>query len=133
MPRPRSRDYALPPRTIRALERVFGEPVHHVRIVEHSRRARLHLGMTATTRPNLILLNCSGEAFASRPDLVLHEFFHVLRQWQPGRLTRTGYVLESARRGYRGNRYELETIAFVAENLDRFTRLLRGEPDVYEA
>ncbi len=132
MPRPRSHVYRLPVRIRRALERVFGEPVEHVQIVENSRYARLHLGMRATTRPNRILLSMSGDEFVRHPELVLHEFFHVLRQWQPRRLTRTAYVLESARRGYRANRFEVEANAFVAEHLDRFRHLTRGDDDVIE-
>jgi hypothetical protein len=132
MPRPRSHAFQLPARVRRALERVFGEPVDHVQIVEHSRYARMHVGMRATTRPNRILLTMSGEEFVRHPELVLHEFFHVLRQWQPRRLTRTAYVLESARRGYRANRFEVEANAFVADNLDRFRRLLRGDDDVIQ-
>jgi hypothetical protein len=113
----------------RALERTFGEPVDHVEIVEHSRYARLHRGCSATTRPNRILLAIGGDEFVRRPDLVLHEFFHVLRQWQPRRLTRTRYVLESARRGYWHNRFEVEARDFVDAELHRFKRLLRGDHD----
>jgi hypothetical protein len=133
MPRPRSRPFELPARVRAALERVFGERVDHVLIVEHSRYARLHLGMRATTRPNRILLTTSGDEFVRHPDLVLHEYFHVLRQWQPRRLSRAAYVLESARRGYRENRFEVEANAFVAANVERFRRLLRGEGDGIEA
>jgi hypothetical protein len=43
-----------------ALERVFGEPVNDVVVIEHSRYARAHLGTLATTRPNRILLAISG-------------------------------------------------------------------------
>lgn len=130
MPKPRpTRRYTLPPAMLRALERTFGERVDHVEIVEHSRWARLHPGCSATTRPSRILLAIGGDEFAARPDLVLHEFFHVLRQWQPRRLTRTRYVLESARRGYWENRYEVEAREFVDAELGRFRRLLRGEHD----
>jgi hypothetical protein len=126
MPRPRSRPYVLPARVRTALERVFGERVDHVIVVEHSRYASLHAGMRATTRPNRILLTGSGDDFVRHPDLLLHEYFHVLRQWQPRRLTRTAYVLESVRRGYRENRFEVEANAFVAEHLARYTQLLQG-------
>lgn len=129
MPKPRTRRYVLPPALRRALERTFGEPVDHVEIVEHSRWAQLHRGCSATTRPNRILLAIGGDDFAARPDLVLHEFFHVLRQWQPRRLTRTRYVLESARRGYWSNRYEVEAREFVAAELAQFRRLLKGARD----
>lgn len=39
-----------------ALEHLFGESVRHVCVIEHSLYARLHLGATATTRRNRILL-----------------------------------------------------------------------------
>jgi hypothetical protein len=123
MPRPRR--FTLPAHVRRALERTFDEPVDHVVVVEHSRYARLHAGMRATTRPNRILLTGSGEDFVRHAELVLHEYFHVLRQWQPRRLTRTAYVLESVRRGYRDNRFEVEANEFVAANVARFVALLR--------
>lgn len=126
MPRPRR--YVLPARVRDALEHTFGERVDHVVVVEHSRYARLHAGMRATTRPNRILLTGSGDDFVRHADLVLHEYFHVLRQWQPRRLTRTAYVIESVRRGYRANRFEVEANAFVAEHLVRFAGMLeRGD------
>lgn len=125
MPRPRFRRYELPEPVRRALERVFGESVAHVRIVENSWYARVHAGMRATTRPSRILLNMSGSDFVRDPELVLHEYFHVLRQWQPRRLTRARYVLESARNGYSNNRFEVEANQFVAEHAPRFRQLLR--------
>jgi hypothetical protein len=127
MSRPRTRRYTLAPALRRALEHTFGERVDHVEIVEHSRWAKLHRGCAATTRPNRILLAIGGDEFVRRPDLVLHEYFHVLRQWQPRRLTRTRYVLESVRRGYWKNRYEVEAREFVAAELARFRRLVRAD------
>ena len=47
-------------------------------------------------------------------DLVLHEYFHVLRQWQPRRLTIWKYLKESASNGYWQNCYEIEARAFAA-------------------
>ena len=129
MPRPRARRYVLAEPVRRALERVFGEAVDHVEIVEHSRYARLHLGMRATTRPRRILLAGGGDEFARDPELVLHEYFHVLRQWQPRRLTRLRYLLESARRGYVGNAFEIEAREFARANAARFRRLLRSARD----
>ena len=89
-----------PPEPLRAaLQEIFGEPVDHVRVIEYSFYARLHLGARATTRRNRILLRDSAAAFWRDPDLVLHEYFHVIRQWQPRRLTIWRYVVESLRRG----------------------------------
>ena len=70
-----------PPEPLRAaLQQIFGEPIDHVRVIEHSLYARLHFGARATTRRNRILLRDSASAFWREPDLVLHEYFHVLRR-----------------------------------------------------
>jgi hypothetical protein len=119
------RRYALPPPVTAALERVFAEPVGGVIVIEHSRYARLHRGMCATTRPNRILLAMSGAAFVADHELLLHEYFHVLRQWRTEQLTRWRYVVESTRRGYWDNRYELEAREFAAAAMEKYRRYLR--------
>jgi hypothetical protein len=80
--------------------------------------------MAATTRAGRILLRGPAAAFCADPELLLHEFYHVLRQWQPKRLSIWRYLWESLRRGYWHNAFELETREFVAENLPRFRVLL---------
>jgi len=85
----------------------------------------LHRGMCATTRPNRILLAMSGAAFVADHELLLHEYFHVLRQWRTARLTRWRYVVESVRRGYWDNRYELEAREFAAGATEQYLRYLR--------
>jgi hypothetical protein len=119
-----ARAQRLPERLRAALHEIFGEPVDHVRVVENSFYARLHLGARATTRRNRILLRDSAAAFWSDPDLVLHEYFHVLRQWQPRRLTIWRYLVESLRRGYRLNRFEIEAREFAATHAPRLQELL---------
>ena len=104
-----------PPEPLRsALHEIFGEPVDHVRVIERSMYARLHLGAAATTRRNRSLLRDSAATFWCDPELVLHEYFHVLRQWQPRRLTIWRYLVESLYRGYWLNRYEIEARQFAA-------------------
>jgi hypothetical protein len=114
----------LPESVAGALEQVFAEPVGGVIVIEHSRYARLHRGACATTRPNRILLAMSGAEFVADPDLLLHEFFHVLCQWGTGHLTRCRYVVESARCGYWNNRYEREAREFAAGAVARYRRYL---------
>lgn len=97
-----------------ALREVFGESVDHVRVIENSLYARMHFGARATTRRGRILLRGSAKDFWNDPELVLHEYFHVLRQWQPRRLTIWRYLKESVRFGYWRNRYEIEARAFAA-------------------
>lgn len=118
------RRYVVPLKTRLALERIFEAPVESVIVIENSLYARAHRGMSATTRPNRILLAMSGAEFAANPQLLLHEYFHVVRQWRPGHLTRWRYLIESARRGYRANRFEKEAREFAAAVRERFDQYL---------
>lgn len=113
-----------PARVLAALHDIFGEDAASVRVVERSAYARLHRGARATTRRNRILLRDSADSFWCDPELILHEYFHVLRQWRPGRLTIARYLVEWLRRGYWRNRFEIEARAFAAEHRDRLHRLL---------
>lgn len=105
-----------------ALRAVFGTSVDEVEIFEHSWFARLHGRATATTRRNRIYLRGSAQAFFADPALMLHEYFHVLRQWNRGRLSVMGYVAEWRRNGYWRNRYERQARRFVAMRLPSFER-----------
>jgi hypothetical protein len=117
--------YVLPRTVNAALEQVFAEPVDGVIVIENSLYARAHLGMTATTRPNRILLAISGAEFVENPDLLLHEYCHVIRQWRTGYLTRWRYLREFAHRGYWANRYEREARDFAARAAPRYRRCLQ--------
>jgi hypothetical protein len=118
------RRYQLPRAVAAAIEHVFEESVDRVIVIEHSRYAKFHRGMTATTRPNRILLAISGREFAANPQLLLHEYYHVLCQWRPGYLTRWRYMAESIRCGYSANRYEQEAREFAAGAVERYVEIL---------
>ena len=122
----RTRDL-LPPRERAALEALFGDAVDDVEIVERSWYARLHFGARATTRRNRILLRGSIADFRADRALLLHEYFHVLRQWNRGRMDVTDYLAEWWRRGYWGNRYERQARRFVRLRLEAFRRLRAGD------
>lgn len=122
---PRTRD-VMPERDRAALEALFGERVDDVEIVGNSWYARLHFGARATTRRNRILLRGSIAEFLADRELVLHEYFHVLRQWNRGRLTLGRYLREWLRAGYWRNRYERQARRFVALRRPAFERLLDG-------
>jgi len=113
MARLSTRETQPPPALAAELERIFGRDAHSVRVIPNSRYARLHWRCRATTRPGVILLAGDAESFFSDPELVLHEYYHVLKQWRPGRLTRWRYVIESLRRGYWQNRYERHARRFA--------------------
>jgi len=119
----RSRRVLPPPHVKRALEQIFGESIDHVCVREFSLYACAHVGARATTRRNRILLRDSAEAFWSDPQLILHEYFHVLRQWQPRRLTVLKYIVESMRQGYWNNRFEIEAREFAQAKLGPYLAL----------
>jgi hypothetical protein len=115
------------PETVGAsLELLFGESIDQVRVIEHSLFARLHGRAIATTRRRRIYLRGSAADFFQNPSLMLHEYCHVLRQWEPRTLTLWRYVVEWLRRGYWNNRFEIEAREFADANRSRLQVLLFG-------
>ena len=96
----------------------------HVRVIEHSWFCRLHGRAVATTRRRRIYLRGSAADFFADPWLMLHEYCHVIRQWQPGSLTVARYLAECLRRGYWNNRFEVEARAFADLNVASLHALL---------
>jgi Domain of unknown function (DUF4157) len=111
-----------------ALVELFGDEVDDVVLVEHSVYARLHGGARATTRRNRILLRGSAAEFFADPELVLHEYYHVLRQWNRGRMSLASYLAEWLRRGYFNSRYERQARRFARLRRPALEALLRKWP-----
>jgi hypothetical protein len=107
-----------------ALEALFGQPVGHIQVIQYSIYVRFHWRALATTRRNRIYLRGSGKEFFADSTLLLHEYFHVLRQWQTGELTIARYLGECFRRGYWDNRFEIEAREFTDTELFRYRALL---------
>ena len=111
-----------------ALKELIGKPaseaIDRIRVLEYSTFARLHGRVRATTRHRCIFLRGSGAAFFADPALMLHEYCHVLLQWESGALTLPRYMRECLRHGYWNNRYEVEARAFAHHNLSQFRALL---------
>jgi hypothetical protein len=116
------REVSPPPAVRAALEQLFGTSITHVRVIEHALRVRLHGRALATTRSGRIFLRGAAAHFFADPHLMLHEYWHVLGQWQPGSLTLRRYLAECLRNGYWNNRFEIEARAFA----DRHAAALRG-------
>jgi hypothetical protein len=114
---------AIPTAVRDALEQLLGERIGHVKVIEYSWFARLH-GAFATTRLQRIYLAGSAEDFFNNPWLMLHEYCHVLRQWQTGSLTVPRYVIECLRRGYWNNRFEVEAREFADQRAAQLHTLL---------
>ena len=121
------REAAVPDAVSGALEQLLGERIGHVKVIEHSWFARLH-GAFATTRLHRIYLRGSAAEFFANPWLMLHEYCHVIRQWQAGTLTVPRYVAECLRRGYWNNRYEVEAREFADRHSPQLHALLQIQP-----
>jgi len=118
------REAPVPEHVRSALEQLLGERIGHVRVIEHSWYTRLHGRAVATTRARHIYLRGSAAEFFADPWLMLHEYCHVIHQWQPGRLTVRRYLLECLRRGYWNNRFEVEARAFADAHLPALQALI---------
>jgi RHS repeat-associated protein len=106
------------------LEQIFGESVDGVDV----RNKTFISNEWITTRRNSIRLppDFSADKFFSRPRLVLHEYYHVLRQWNTGELTRREYAAEFLRNGAEdGNRFEDAANTFADSNVEAFQECLK--------
>jgi len=125
----RPREATVPAHVRAALESILAAPIGGVAVIEHSRLARLHGRAVATTRRRRIYLRGSARDFFANPWLMLHEYCHVVCQWEPGTLTLTRYLLECARHGYWNNAFEVEARAFADRHLPALhARLQHGAP-----
>ncbi|MDZ4314545.1 MAG: RHS repeat-associated core domain-containing protein [Azonexus sp.] len=103
---------------------IFGQSVNGVDV----RNKRFVNNDFITTRRDSIRLppDVSTEDFFSNNHLVLHEYFHVLRQWNTGQLTRRAYAIEFLRNGSsEGNRFEDAANAFAKDHAQALKDCLR--------
>ncbi len=107
------------------LETLIGAPVRHIRIFERSLFVRLHGSAVATTRRGRIYLRGSAADFFENPWLMLHEYWHVIKQWEPRSLTVASYLAECVRRGYWNNRFEVEARAFADRHAPQMLAMLK--------
>ncbi len=110
-----------------ALEQIFGESVDGIKVYEHSKFAELHNAL-AVTRAETIYLSINGAEFLANPELMLHEYYHVVEQWRTGDLTMPKYLWENMTNGngYWGNRYEVQARQFARDNVWRFESLRKS-------
>jgi hypothetical protein len=120
----KNREASVPQHVRRALERILAASIGQVKVIEHSRFAKLHPRARATTRRERIYLSGSAHEFFADPALMLHEYCHVVRQWRSGQLTVPRYLAECLRRGYHGNRFEVEARAFASAHAAELAALL---------
>jgi hypothetical protein len=118
------REIPLPESVAASLEALFGSRVDHIRVFENSLFVRLHGRAIATTRRRRIYLRGSAAEFFDNPWLMLHEYWHVVKQWEPGTLSIGSYLAECVRRGYWNNRFEVEARAFADSQAFRLRQML---------
>ncbi|MFM7707394.1 MAG: hypothetical protein ACKO9D_05145 [Gammaproteobacteria bacterium] len=80
--------------------------------------------VAAITGPSRIWLRGRAEDFLADPEFVLHEYCHVINQWDTRRLSIYRYLREWWRVGYWRNVYEMEARAFAAREVGRCRQLL---------
>ncbi len=98
---------------------LFGGAIDDVKVIEYSWINALHGWPQAVTRPQRIYLRWGAAKFYADTDLVLHEYFHVLKQWKTGRMTLMRYLRMSLRYGYWNNPYEIHARRFAAHHRHR--------------
>ena len=116
---------------VEALAGVFEVATRDIRsvvVTQYSDFALVH-GAIAVTRTNAIHLRGSAQRFFATPLLALHEYYHVLRQWNTGDLTVRRYIGEWIRQGccYERIKYEVDANRFAARNVQKWLRFVTGE------
>ena len=93
--------------------------------------------VAAITGPSRIWLRGRAEDFFADPEFVLHEYCHVLNQWDTRRLSIFRYLREWLRVGYWRNAFEVEARTFAAREVGRCRQLLaaarRPAPEQHSA
>jgi RHS repeat-associated protein len=111
----------LSPRMKECLEKLFKKSVDSVKIVP---KVKNDSKWSATTSTNKIIPYVPCEEFLAGHRGVLEEYYHVLEQWNTGRLTRFKYAVEYLKHGYDNNRFEIEAMGFADQNAKEFENCL---------
>jgi RHS repeat-associated protein len=103
----------------KCLESVFGEPVDGFDVLVDPPMVTRHLGEGArgsVTRENTVYTNLGCGGFWSQHSHVLHEYFHVIRQWGRG-MTWLSYLINWRQR-------EREADAFAQDHVMEYVKCL---------
>jgi len=105
------------------LSQIFGQSVSGVNV----RNKTVVNNDFVTTRRNSIRLprSLSVDEFFADHSLVLHEYYHVLQQWNTGELSRGAYAAEFMRNGSgEGNRFEDPANEFAKSHAEALKKCL---------
>ncbi|MEO6184774.1 MAG: hypothetical protein ABIP38_04040 [Steroidobacteraceae bacterium] len=118
---------AMPMPLRELLLEVFGPGIEEVRLVEYSWINALHGWPLAVTRRQRIYLRYSAADFFADAELVVHEYHHVMKQWNTGRLTVLRYLCESVRHGYWNNPFEVEARDMASRHARSYSARQHGK------
>jgi hypothetical protein len=104
---------------------LFGSDIDRVKVVEYSWINALHGWPLAVTRRNRIYLRHGAAGFYADTGLVLHEYLHVMNQWNTGRMTVLRYLWQTLLHGYWNNPFEVEAREFAARHRPSYSRAQR--------
>lgn len=119
------------PKMEECLERLFGKSIDSIKYqLKKKKRNRI-----AETRKNKIILYIPCDQFFADTETVLEEYYHVLEQWNTGRMGRLSYLLESFKKvigpgdPYEDNKYEKEAKDFARKHTKELEDCLKcGNP-----
>jgi RHS repeat-associated protein len=104
------------------LEKVFNQPIDGVKVQEKPKGPNYPWG--ATTRRNKITIFIPCDQFFSSNETVLEEYYHVLQQWNTGRMNRRNYILNDLH-GHDKNKFEREAIDFAKKHAGDLDQCLK--------
>ena len=113
------------PNILRCLEKVFKRSAAGVQVES---KLKANSKWAATTRRNRIIVFIPCDDFFNDHLTVLEEYYHVLEQWNTGRLNRFKYLWQSFLHGYEKNKYEVEAQEFARQHLQEFEKCLACKP-----
>ncbi len=109
------------PKMKKCLEKILGEPIDNVQVFEDKEFVNQHfITSGAVTRPGKIFISMSCDQFFGNdwPDFILHEYFHVVKQWGKG----MGYI----EYGFNWRKKEGEAQGFGEGNAQKLRDCLKG-------
>jgi RHS repeat-associated protein len=111
------------PNDIRAcIEKLFGTPIDKIKIRVDIKPP--DYAWNGTTRRNKIIIFIPCQVFFQNPYVYLEEYYHVIEQWNKGRVSRIAW-LWAERHGYDNNKYENEAKDWVKKHIPDFQDCIR--------
>ena len=110
------------PKMKKCLEKILHESVDNIEVIEDKEFVNQHfITSGAVTRPGKIFISMTCDEFFNSdwPVFILHEYFHVTKQWAKG-MTILGYLLD-----WRNKEHDAQQ--FGEQNAKRFQDCLKGD------